>query len=1508
MNKSNKGRKGKKASPSRSAHSTREKRCISYLESSDDSEDEEVEAPSPPAGDVKGEASKKNEQNGTVCLSEEVVEEDKVRNGSGKAEDVNRAEEKAPSALIGRTVGKEFADYGYFEGKVVAYNAPFFEVLYSDGDSEEYELAELQQLLLPSGSGSGSKSRKRGGSGSAAASKRSKKNAKPVRTVDFSSEEDAEDGDEDEDEDDASISDEDSDGGEEGGPKSAKKAAKKAAIAAARQAQAAAREKAKQEREAARLEKKMRAEADKEERRLAREEEAREKRRALKRQKKAKQRDKDKERRARLKAKQEATEVVRATMQGAVASRASSRSTKADQRLADSDSSDDEFARRHFILPSSDEESNSGGKRKSKNSLKVSKDRAAVSTAKGAVDLSTDDAAAAAAAGESDSDSDSDEEDQFRIQLLLGSKKLLPAQWREIQADMNTREINRGSAWEMEEEEWNDTRTEPIEKFLVKWQHASYLHVSWETTRDLLDNVGPSAKAAINRFRQREARGEALFDDLGRGEYFPPQFVQIDRVLDIEDKTIDVQTVDWATAPLPDMTPKLQGKKKKQQQQQQQQRRRQSEGKDGAIAGAFDEDVDGVSDEGDWGVLELSDDDDDQDEVSIAQSGAEDGPVSSLAVVPLQVDPVGDVPVAPLLPLATDAAEGALPQTDDLGLGMEIDVDEAERELHSIGDRRGLSSTTEAEAEVEAEAAPGPSSSSSKPAPAVEPEVTAVVAPLSPSIASLGGCSADLAELAGALSSPSPAKKKSASKRACTLHGRDAWLVVKWADSYYKDGSTESVEDLWRLRVEYAPQLRAFFAREQQTPLTDKEAKKVRRSLAPAADAYDAQAAGAGTGADARYIESAVPPAFPGGRELRDYQWEGVRWMLFNWSQRRNSILADEMGLGKTIQTAAFLQLLRAKQRMRGPVLVVCPLSVLVHWQREIAAWTSLDVVIYHGDCDERELIRDYDIFYRSRGRGAGHKCQVVVTTPETILAADSKTQTGRVRRALAAVQWSMLVVDEAHKLKNHASSFTRCLREDYSFTNCLLLSGTPLQNTTDELWTLLNFVDGPAFKSRERFIEEYGNLSTAGAEKLSALHKRIRPYLLRREKENVEKSVPPKEEIIVEVELTAPQKQYYRAIYEMNTNFLCKSGSKEMPSLTNLAMQIRLTCNHPFLVKGAETEIAKHFQDADSTYHHVDNQNVKFANLSTLVQASGKMVLLDKLLPKLKQEGHRVLIFSQFRLMLNILEDYLVLKGFSYERVDGTVTGKKRQAAIDKYTNPESGLFVMLLSTRAGGVGINLTAADTVIIYDSDWNPQNDLQAQARAHRIGQEKTVKVYRLLTRNSYEMHMFKVASMKLGLDYAVMHNMDGGSGDVTFNKQLTGFSTGADGGKQPDGPVTMSSMSKKELENLLKHGAYDIFRDDAEGKGDEKSRTFCDADIDELLKRSKHGTPFLFCSVFFSFLLVSSLLLLPVSGICCIRSLSSHPTFLFLSFSFSVFSGLRYQNSRRERARLQEGLL
>jgi SNF2 family DNA or RNA helicase len=295
-------------------------------------------------------------------------------------------------------------------------------------------------------------------------------------------------------------------------------------------------------------------------------------------------------------------------------------------------------------------------------------------------------------------------------------------------------------------------------------------------------------------------------------------------------------------------------------------------------------------------------------------------------------------------------------------------------------------------------------------------------------------------------------------------------------------------------------------------------------------------------------------------------------------------------------------------------------------------------------------------------------------------------------------------------------------------------LTGTPIANATEELWALLNFANPSVFHDKEGFLQKFG--SVTDAQQVSELHTLLKPFLLRRVKDDVEKSLPPKEETILEVSLTPIQKTYYKAIYERNTSFLFKGAKpSNSPSLMNVMMELRKCCNHPYLVKGAEERIladaaAKLIDSATETKDGTSHSHTETSNLfaEQLVKSSGKMVLMEKLLHKLFVDGHKVLVFSQSTLRpslyekkitlahalfspvvraLDLLEELLKLKRYRYERLDGSTSSSSRAHAVDRFNRKSMQRFVMLLSTRAGGLGLNLTAADIVIIFDSGALPE---------------------------------------------------------------------------------------------------------------------------------------------------------------------------------------------------------
>ncbi|KAL6532260.1 ISWI chromatin-remodeling complex ATPase chr11 [Orobanche gracilis] len=503
--------------------------------------------------------------------------------------------------------------------------------------------------------------------------------------------------------------------------------------------------------------------------------------------------------------------------------------------------------------------------------------------------------------------------------------------------------------------------------------------------------------------------------------------------------------------------------------------------------------------------------------------------------------------------------------------------------------------------------------------------------------------------------------------------------------------------------------------------------------------------------------------------KMRDYQLAGLNWMIRLYENGINGILADEMGLGKTLQTISLMGYLHEFRGITGPHMVVAPKSTLGNWMNELKRFCPvLRAVKFLGNPDERRYIREELLV-------AGN-FDVCVTSFE--MAIKEKT-------ALRRFSWRYIIIDEAHRIKNENSLLSKTMRL-YSTNYRLLITGTPLQNNLHELWALLNFLLPEIFSSAETF-DEWFQISGENdqQEVVQQLHKVLRPFLLRRLKSDVEKGLPPKKETILKVGMSQMQKQYYRALLQKDLEVVNAGGERKR--LLNIAMQLRKCCNHPYLFQGAEP-------------------GPPYTTGEHLIENAGKLVLLDKLLPKLKERDSRVLIFSQMTRLLDILEDYLMFRRHYYCRIDGNTGGDDRDASIEAFNKPGSEKFVFLLSTRAGGLGINLATADVVILYDSDWNPQVDLQAQDRAHRIGQKKEVQVFRFCTEYTIEEKVIERAYKKLALDALVIQQ-----GRLAEQK----------------------TVNKDELLQMVRFGAEMVFSS--------KDSTITDEDIDRIIAKGEEAT-------------------------------------------------------------------
>ncbi|KAI7868291.1 SNF2 family N-terminal domain-containing protein [Spinellus fusiger] len=618
---------------------------------------------------------------------------------------------------------------------------------------------------------------------------------------------------------------------------------------------------------------------------------------------------------------------------------------------------------------------------------------------------------------------------------------------------------------------------------------------------------------------------------------------------------------------------------------------------------------------------------------------------------------------------------------------------------------------------------------------------------------------------------------------------------------------------------------------------------------------------------------SARQPTLVTGGILRDYQLAGVEWLTSLWENGLNGILADEMGLGKTLQTISFIAHLKA-MNVSGPYLIVTPLSTLANWVNEFKRFTpQIPVLLYHGTKEERQHIINRKI---SKKKETAFDFPIIVTSYEIIMNDRKYLQRynwkyivvdegHRIKNLNCKLIKELKAYSSANRLLLTGTPLQNNLAELWSLLNFLL---PDIFDDLEIFQSWFDFSDINQKSGQDRIMreEEEDNI-------VSSLHTILRPFLLRRLKADVEHSLPKKKEYLLYAPLTKPQKELYDAILkrdlrdylihrkvniddeektesestakeevngprhsgrhsktlnykeqsdkeffsqkasietEITTEAILQAGKKHAVAvatkqvngmhLQNLVMQLRKVCNHPFLFDWPV--------DPKTNTHVLNNE---------LAAQSGKVLLLDRLLTALFERNHKVLIFSQMTKMLDILEDWATgLKGWPICRLDGSVSQESRRQQIETFNKPESEVKLFLLSTRAGGLGINLTAADTVIIFDSDWNPQMDLQAQDRVHRIGQTKPVLIYRFVTGNTVEDKMLEKATAKRRLEKLVIHK-------GKFKSPATGLPS-----------------SKKEQENTVRELADILASEDGQqvqivSQGD---KVISDKDLEMLLDRSK----------------------------------------------------------------------
>uniref|UniRef100_A0A8C7A8L1 Helicase, lymphoid specific n=1 Tax=Neovison vison TaxID=452646 RepID=A0A8C7A8L1_NEOVI len=501
---------------------------------------------------------------------------------------------------------------------------------------------------------------------------------------------------------------------------------------------------------------------------------------------------------------------------------------------------------------------------------------------------------------------------------------------------------------------------------------------------------------------------------------------------------------------------------------------------------------------------------------------------------------------------------------------------------------------------------------------------------------------------------------------------------------------------------------------------------------------------------DGQPVPFQQPKHFTGG-VMRWYQVEGMEWLRMLWENGINGILADEMGLGKTVQCIATIALM-IQRGVPGPFLVCGPLSTLPNWMAEFQRFTpDIPTMLYHGTQQERrKLVKN---IHRRKGTLQIHP--VVITSFEIAM---------RDRNALQILTPFLL-----RRLKSDVALEVPPKREVVVYA--------PLSKKQEIFYTaIVNRTIANMFGCSEKETVE---LSPTG-----------RPRRRTRKSINYSKIDDFPNELEKLISQMQPEVDRERAVVETNIPIESEVNLK----LQNIMMLLRKCCNHPYLIEYPIDPVTQEFK--------IDEE---------LITNSGKFLILDRMLPELKARGHKVLLFSQMTRMLDILMDYCHFRNFNFSRLDGTMSYSEREKNMHSF-NTDRDVFIFLVSTRAGGLGINLTAADTVIIYDSDWNPQSDLQAQDRCHRIGQTKPVVVYRLVTANTIDQKIVERAAAKRKLEKLIIHknHFKGGQSGLNQSKNF---------------------LDPKELMELLKSRDYE-----REVKGS-REKVISDKDLELLLDRS-----------------------------------------------------------------------